>query len=110
MNILDDTGHSYSGISDLIRNNPEKTKSFIDELTRFYFEKVEKQKQIEEQLEKVKNNRAIAVSDFVFAMKAIGEKRLVYKIDNAIIVVDMINYEERRINIESYPLTDFNGV
>lgn len=105
-NILDDTGHSYSGIADLIRNEPEKIKQFLYELTCFYYEKVEKQKQLEDELEKVKSNRSIAVSDFIYAMKAIGEKQLTYQVDNAIIVVDLIDYEQRRINIESYILTD----
>lgn len=103
---LKETGHSYSGISDLVRNEPETTKPLLEELTRWYYDSVAKQKQLEEELEKVKQDRSYAVSDFIFLMKALDEKRLTFQIDNAIVVVDLIDYEERRINIENYTLTD----
>jgi len=103
---LEQTGHSYSGIADLVRNEPEATKPLLEELTRWYYDSVSKQNQLEEELEKVKQNRSFAVSDFIFLMKALDEKRLTFQVDNAIVVVDLINYEERRINIENYILTD----
>lgn len=106
MKLLEETGHSYSGISDLLRNDPSKAKPFLEELTKWYYFQVEKQKMLEEELDKVKSNRSHAVSDFVFAMKALDQKQLTFQVDNAIVVVDMLNYEERRINIESYLLTD----
>ena len=104
-NLLEKTGHSFSGISDVIHEE-DKAEELLQLISDDYYQAVYNQEQFEKLLEEAKERRSILVSDFVFAM---GKEELVFNQDGWIVVIKLLSYEERRIDIERYELTAFES-
>lgn len=102
--ILEETGYSYSGISNIIHNEPENTKRLLHAINSEYLAAKEKQAQLEKELEAIKLTRGFLVSSFLHAHQALklGGKPLCFIQGNTTVVVKRL--EGDRIDYESYEL------
>lgn len=92
--LLEKTGYSYSGISDIIHNEPEKTQHLLIELDNAYNAIIEKQAALEAQLAKVKTYKSTLVNCFVHAhlgMELDANKPLVFENAKNVVIVKIVN-------------------
>lgn len=101
-NILDETGYSYSGIADIILNEPEKTTMLIYCIDEEYNKSKKRQAELEKELEAVKMIRSSCVSSFIYAHKAldIDGRILAFNRGDRIVVVEIKS--DNKINYENY--------
>ena len=104
MNLVEQSGYSYSGISDII--NDGKARDFLNCLESQYDVIKKEQAKLEQQLEKVKSERSHLVSCFIYAHKAIvgTDENLTFIHNNGSVVVVQIK-EDGKINHEKHFLT-----
>jgi phage shock protein A len=102
--MIEDTGYSYSGISEVIRESPQKAKDLLMDIDDKYNDVCEKQKQLEKQLEEVKSERGQLVSSFVYAHKALrlNTSPLVFDNDNSIVIVKVLDMDKYKIDYEKF--------
>ena len=105
MNLVEQSGYSYSGISDII--NDGKSREFLNDLESQYDAIKKEQDKLEKQLERVKSERSNLVSCFIYSHKAIvgnGKDFLTFIHNNESVVVVQIK-EDNKIDHEKHFLT-----
>jgi hypothetical protein len=65
--LLESTGYSYSGISDIINEQRELTKELLVDINNEYVNTREKINKLELELEELKNKRGLLVQSFIYA-------------------------------------------
>jgi len=111
--LLERTGYSYSGISDIIHNEPESTKELIQQIDEKYNYCVRKQEEIERELERAKSARGMCVRAFIHVHSSLklGEEPLVFEARNMtgwqkeMIVVKI--KDQNTIDYQKFPITVF---
>ena len=105
--ILSKTGYSYSGISDIIHNEPEKTESLLHAINSEYLETKESIAKMEKELEALKLKKGLLVSSFLHAHKALklGNTPLCFIQEDKTIVVEQL--DDNKIDYLTYKLTHF---
>ena len=101
--ILEKTGYSYSGISDIVFNKPELINEFINTLNDEYITKKCLVDKFKNQLEQAVGNKAIMVSCFLHLLNALKVDVLTFIIDNTFYEVkkidnNTIDYSYKKIN------------
>lgn len=105
--ILANTGHSYSGISNVVYSEPYKTPELIKQVDDRYNELIAQQSELEEAIEQVKSNRGTLVSDFFYLHRALklDDKSLSFVNAGNFVEIKILSEENHRINYERYPIT-----
>jgi DNA-binding transcriptional MerR regulator len=103
--LLDETGYSYSGISDIVHNKPEHTQELLQEINAEYLSTKAKISELEQQLVSLKNNKAVVVSCFIHAHQSLklGDKPLCFLDADTTVVVQRVG--DNTIDYESYKHT-----
>ena len=108
--LIESTGYSYSGVTDLIRNsedNETEAYNLLCEINEEYNRAKKEQEQLEAKLEKVKSERGQMVSMFLYvheAMELSGD--LVFQQKDDIVNIKII--DENTIDYNRIELTDFS--
>lgn len=103
--LVEETGYSYSGVSDVIHNEPEKAKDLLISINTEYLIAKMKQEELEKQLEKVRSQRSHLVSCFLYFMKAMEEDKLIYETGQEVVIVQRL--EDNKIDYSAYEKTIF---
>jgi hypothetical protein len=105
--LLEETGYSYSGISNIIHNEPEKAIFLITEIDKEYRFMQEQIAELEKELADARNKKALLVSTFIYAHKALklGENPLCFLAGNNTIVVGV--KDQNTIDYNIFRHSDF---
>lgn len=103
--LVEETGYSYSGVADVIHNEPEKAKDLLISINTEYQIAKMKQEELEKQLEKVRSQRSHLVSCFLYFMKAMKEDKLIYETGLEVVIVQRL--EDNKIDYSAYEKTIF---
>ena len=103
--LLESTGHSFSGISKIIYDEPEKTKELLLEIDNRYNNIINEQLELEKKLNQLKNKKSYIISDFNYLHKALklNENESISFVNNGYFIEIKIypefNYNINKINI-----------
>ena len=105
--LLEDTGHSYSGISKIVFEEPEKTTELLLLIDDNYNELKRRQELLEKELESVKCERGTMVSDFIYIHQAmkLKEEPISFVTDGYFTEIKVLSKNEQRINYEKKKIT-----
>lgn len=106
--LLESTGYSWSGVADVIRSSPLDAGALLHQIDAKCQNYCQHEEALEKELREVQFIRSLCVSCFVYAHKALGlgdEQPLVFERDSNVIVVKILDYEAKRIDYESRPIT-----
>ena len=110
--LLEETGHSYSGISDIVFNKPEQANELLIQIDDRYNELIKEQESLERQLEAVKSKRGMMVSNFIHIHKAFNtamevdtDQPLSFVKDGFYTEITILSVEDGRINYEKKKIT-----
>jgi hypothetical protein len=94
--LLESTGHSFSGIHDIIHNSPEDKIKLLHQIDDKYNEVVAKQLALEEELDSVKSSRRLLVSDFRHFHKSlnVSTRAMVFQRDRRVVKVFICQNEK----------------
>ncbi len=99
--LLEKSGYSFSGISNIVNNQPEDAKALLREIDAAYckthnrINELEQQKrEIEEELKREQKTKGFVVSSFLHYAKVIKSKALVFETEGKVVfVVVSENYD-----------------
>ena len=105
MNLVEQSGYSYSGICDIV--NEGGTSEFLSQLEKQYQEAIKEQDRLLKELDRIKSERGHLVSCFVYAHKALnlGDKHLSFIDGDKVIVVAVKDANKHIIDHESIEIT-----
>ena len=92
--IVEETGYSYSGVSDLLREEPEKTKEFLNVLSNEFQTVQNEISEKKKELEKLESLQGMLTNCFIYAHKILIKdlnKELTFIIGNSCIVIEVIS-------------------
>lgn len=105
--LLESTGYSWSGVHDIVHNEPEKTEELLMEIDVEYNAAKLQQIELEKQLERVKSKRGRMVSMFCHLHSALqlpAQEPLCFERDGFIIKVD-VNSSDTEIGYDKFKKT-----
>lgn len=104
--LLESTGYSYSGISDIVNNDFEKSEELLCLIDDRYNEIKEKQAELEKQLELLKNERGMLVSSFFYFHLAskLGDKPLSFIKDDCFVNIEILDTNTHKIDYTKKPI------
>lgn len=105
--LLEQTGHSYSGISDIVFNTPEKTSELLFQIDEKYNELKNRQEELEKELDLIKSERGCMVSDFIHIHQALKlkDEHISFIKDDFFTEIKIISRNEMKINYEKKKIT-----
>jgi len=92
--IVEETGYSYSGVSDLLREEPEKTMEFLNVLSNEFQTVQNKISEKKKELEKLESLQGMLTNCFIYAHKILIKdlnKELTFLSNDACIVIQVIS-------------------
>lgn len=105
--LVEETGYSYSGVADIVHNDPERSQELLLSINDEYLKAKAEQEELEKKLAHAKSQRSHLVSCFLHFMQARQEESLVYEAGNNVVVVQRL--DSNAIDYSAYEKTDFQN-